>query len=628
MENQNQINRIAEFVLKLRDDIDAESFMEVVDEPAKLKLLFARMNEITGYLKGFNIDDRFQRKINNIIDLYYAELDLNLNGIYEMYYRLANNLIINELSKCYNNKTLESELRSLNRREPIPLDNLLNILKRNRKIKYNRYGRKQMLLKIIFNIFIRSIVCGHSSLVLKILKDNEAIVHNLFHINDALPKINKAIGHSNIDTINILSQYNLLDDNSLYWASYYGNLNIVKFLIAKGFTRHLNSALAIASENVQPEVVNYLVQLGATVNARTFISVLKDGNRDILHSIIDSVVTDDKDISYLVYASRAGKITIVELLLKCGVKANSRNNEALIAASRRGHLDIIKLLLENGAEANRTTIIDPALIYACKTGNIVMVEFLLDKGADINAGNGKALMNASGYGHYETVEFLLNNGAELNNLSLVYASINGHIEIVTLLLNYSREKGVEIDKDGKALVESIINRQIDVSMVLLDSNSNTNWNSVYTVEILNTALIEASKYGYDQIIQLLIDKGAEVDVGNNLPLIIASKYGHIEIVNILLENNANADAQDSLALVWASKYDYATIVELLLEYGARADARNSDSLIVAVKYGYIDIVRILLENGAQADAQNNAPIKDDITFDMEMLLRDYGASFD
>ena len=62
-----------------------------------------------------------------------------------------------------------------------------------------------------------------------------------------------------------------------------------------------------------------------------------------------------------------------------------------------------------------------------------------------------------------------------------------------------------------------------------------------------TALLYAAAQGYPRILRLLLDAGANPDIGNLLgmtPLIYGARYGNLEVCSVLLEYGANIDAQD------------------------------------------------------------------------------------
>jgi hypothetical protein len=123
-----------------------------------------------------------------------------------------------------------------------------------------------------------------------------------------------------------------------------------------------------------------------------------------------------------------------------------------------------------------------------------------------------------------------------------------------------------------------------------------------------SALQAASNNGHKEIVQLLLESGADVNAqgasfGNALQA--ASDNGHKEIVQLLLERGANVNAQPGghygNALQAASKYGHKDIVQLLLESGAHVNAQggyNGNALQAASDNGHKEIVHLLLERGA------------------------------
>ncbi|KAJ7167388.1 ankyrin repeat-containing domain protein [Mycena crocata] len=117
-----------------------------------------------------------------------------------------------------------------------------------------------------------------------------------------------------------------------------------------------------------------------------------------------------------------------------------------------------------------------------------------------------------------------------------------------------------------------------------------------------TPLSVASFYGHAHMAKLLIEKGADVHVGDDKALREASKRGHAKLVSLLLKNGASVHALDDGALREASKGGCTEIVRLLLENDASVHALDDAALREASKGGYNDIDRLLLENGADIDA--------------------------
>ncbi len=88
------------------------------------------------------------------------------------------------------------------------------------------------------------------------------------------------------------------------------------------------------------------------------------------------------------------------------------------------------------------------------------------------------------------------------------------------------------------------------------------------------ALTEASKYGQFEVVQLLLENGADVDAANkkgSTPLMLASERGRVDVVRLLLQYDADIFVENekgNTALIQAEKNGHTEIIEILQEAGA------------------------------------------------------------
>ncbi|KAH8798025.1 ankyrin repeat-containing domain protein [Flagelloscypha sp. PMI_526] len=176
-----------------------------------------------------------------------------------------------------------------------------------------------------------------------------------------------------------------------------------------------------------------------------------------------------------------GKIEVAEYLLNQGASPHvDFGTSPLSVACLYGWTEIVQLLLEYHVDlaASRTSY--PPLIFACEAGNLIMVRLLLDAGADPNV-HGVAGMSQMPHGFNCDESMLLQDREGENDERLVRGQL------------YLRPHG-------------------------------------------QTPLHIACYLGYTEIVQLLLERGADTDISdsdNNRPLDVARQFEREELVPIL-----------------------------------------------------------------------------------------------
>ncbi|KAB7499268.1 Protein fem-1-like protein C [Armadillidium nasatum] len=223
---------------------------------------------------------------------------------------------------------------------------------------------------------------------------------------------------------------------------------------------------------------------------------------------------------------------------------NSRTNGAtpLVVASKNGHIYCVEYLVDHCSsdlEQVGSVVFDgetidgaPPLWCAAAAGHLSVVSFLVSRGADVNATtktNSTPLRAACFDGHFEIVEFLVKNSADIE-----VANRHGHT-----CLMIACYKGHYVIADFLIKIKANVNRK-----------------SVKG----NTALHDCAESGSLNIMKLLLDNGAKMDVDSYgmTPLLAAAVTGHTHIVEYLISRDdlvTRKDKIDALELLGATYVD-------------------------------------------------------------------------
>ena len=130
----------------------------------------------------------------------------------------------------------------------------------------------------------------------------------------------------------------------------------------------------------------------------------------------------------------------------------------------------------------------------------------------------------------------------------------------------------------------------------------------------NTPLHWGARNGHAQIVRLLLDRGADFRLKNNIeqvPLHVASENGHVEIAKLLIQRKADMNAKgyrDRTPLHRAAECGHGTLVYFLLLQGALTTSRDdfgATPLHRAVWSNNDEIVRTLISFGASVTVTND-----------------------
>ncbi|MFA5119028.1 MAG: ankyrin repeat domain-containing protein [Candidatus Omnitrophota bacterium] len=201
---------------------------------------------------------------------------------------------------------------------------------------------------------------------------------------------------------------------------------------------------------------------------------------------------------------------------------------------------------------------------------------------------------------------------------LFLAADQDHEETVKDLLASNKDKDVdEKMKHGRTVLHAASESgHLEIVKLLVDAGADMNISANSGM----TPLHLAAKYGYPEVVKFFIGAGAAVNVRSNsgtTPLHLAAQSGHPEVVNLLISAGADLGEKDErgfTALILASMNDRLEIVKPILESGDECainafDANGWTALMHARDKRCVEIAQLLEKRGAITQPQNRSQEK-------------------
>lgn len=291
----------------------------------------------------------------------------------------------------------------------------------------------------------------------------------------------------------------------------------------EGFTTHVFAAAAFFGNMSLVRDRSYLDCGATTAFGSPIECAARGGNYEIMRLFLDlQLNTTDipADLQKpLCAAARAGHYDIVSLFMESPYRNllfKVKIHRVIDAATQGGHPKIILLLIESVDTGPVVSLSNRILLEASFHGQIDLVGLALDTGA---GGDG-----------FETKAYY--------NLALQRAASKGHLEVVELLLIRGAEFLISLNKYH--------------------------------------AMVRATRLGFQRVVQMLIDHGADVNelAADGLsPLEAAAAHGQAGMVEYLIDKadvNMYPDIGVS-AMVYAASSKSAATIRVLARHGIVVD---------------------------------------------------------
>lgn len=339
----------------------------------------------------------------------------------------------------------------------------------------------------------------------------------------------------------------------------------------------------------QVEVVTTLLDLGASIDApnhygftalhgAAFTGCLEVA-KELLHHGADCNIEDKDGWTALQAAIVSGKHELVNLL-----KGKTWDGEKIFHEVSQAllHTDVLYLMKEMAARKATRSVVVSGLRNVINSGWTSRLLALLEDGADIDAidevGGMTALTHAAWLHADAMVPLLLDHGADIN------------------LRDLDDRTALHWAADGTYadLVEALLDRGAEIDIKV------NGW----------TPLLLAGRKWDEFSAQILVKRGADVnarDFHGRSVLHWFTIQGCRETVPFLLENGVNVDIQDHFgqtALHWAVASDHPVIARRLLGGQASASMQAHDgstAMHIAAYTGHMKMVTLLLNDRARRE---------------------------
>ena len=333
----------------------------------------------------------------------------------------------------------------------------------------------------------------------------------------------------------------------------------------------------------------------------------------------------------------------------------TNNYTALHCAVERKHADVVQVLIDAGADIETKNSKGRSPLHlASISGELTTVKILVEAGADVRATDAErdtCLMFAAYGGYTDTVRYLVSlpevdlDHEGSNNFSALQLAVQGkHADVMQVLIDAGADIETK-DDDGRsplhvaslselAAVKMLVKAGADVRAT--DARRDTClilaacFGLTDTVRYLvclpevdlqhqenrnNTALHFAAQEKHLEVMQVLIDAGADIETRNDdgrSPLHVACISGALTTVKMLVEAGADVratDAERATCLIIAAYCGHTDTVRYLVGLPDvdlnHEGSRNSTALHFAVEEKHADVVQVLIDAGADVETKND-----------------------
>lgn len=368
----------------------------------------------------------------------------------------------------------------------------------------------------------------------------------------------------------------------IFWAASKGNTELITYLIANGAKTNITDDkgssiinFAASSGQKNTKVYDILLQQGIDINTDVTPSganaLLLAAQHDKDLSLINYFTSKNADINSVDakgngvfnYAAKTGNITLMNELLKKGIKGN---DNAFIFASQGARgvtngIDVYNYLESVGLNPNVVSKDgeNPLHALASRSKDLAVINYFINKNVDVNQPD------------------------VLGNTPFMNAATHNNLEVVTLLSKTLKDINQTNKKGESALTLAVANNSADVVAFLLSINADVAI-ADHTNEGANLSAYLMQSYSqkkeedFKQKLQLLQNKGFEFgkpQANGNTIYHLALDKNDLAAVKFIRPFNVDVNAKNNEGITAlhkaAMKANSTEILKYLVSIGAKKE---------------------------------------------------------
>ena len=289
---------------------------------------------------------------------------------------------------------------------------------------------------------------------------------------------------------------------------------------------------------------------------RAFASQLEDVNNEKqLTNILFSFYEENPEDAFNELVKNGDFELAKKLILHTKFQSKDMFEGLFEFVCSEGNLDAAKFLTQFGVQISEH---NDTLVAVCENNHLDVAKWLLGLSSFFKEQLSMSFCAACRRGNLDVTKWLAEVGTDINSMKddcFKIACESGNLELVRWLLGFSPV----VDIQCLYFLTNSFNE--DIGDLLLSAGTDINADN-------GRVLIYACSMGATEMVRWLISNGADIHIREDTPFVQACINGHIELAQILFLLGSNVNTQDSKAFSEAYDLDNLDMLKWLYSVGS------------------------------------------------------------